>query len=668
MTKFRLILACAASSLCLSLGATSALASADMSYEPYIKALEGGFNNDVLGMLVPSNDTRDNLVFLMADRQKQTLTAPAMAESGDDEESGYVYGDGTVCVSNASGNTLFQAAVVDDASVPADEKKLLQAARETLKCEGDPDPNAAPAAAVMVQSANGKAFADYLAAVDRFYHISHTDAAGFAALAQSSQPWVRETARYMQARIALLQAQANAFDEYGTVERSHVDKLQVQGTRDALNAYVKDYPQGAYVESAKGLLRRADWVEGDTDVLAATYSQLVTAKAVSAETIALANEIDVKLPLESYTSASADPILLAVQDLRLMRPQFDNDDKPLPGVKAAVLEAQRARFAGQEALFDYLLAARAWFADKDAAAVLKLLPDAAPSGPVDYLAFSRQMLRAAALDANGDAKARDLYIALLPSATSLYQRQTLELALAKYDERHKNIATIFDAGTPIQDPDIRMKLLDYVAGPIILKMQATSASATPAERDTALFRLYVRDLTQGRFKGFLDDIKLLPPKPEPNADGEPEDTFAAFRWEGGNEDGYACPDIVAVAGKLAANPKDIQGRLCLGDFLRSQYVVPIDPAEKDDLGGTGTLFAGDVLARHDFYLDIMHDKKAGRDERAYALYRAMHCYQPVGNNDCGGKDVDLAQRKKWFKELKASYGNTVWAKNSDVYW
>ncbi|MFO1034970.1 MAG: hypothetical protein U1E15_13185 [Hyphomicrobiales bacterium] len=635
---------------------------------PYLASLASAFNCDVLGVLAPDNDTRDNLIMLAADRQKQDLPQWPVRKA-DENEEGYYWGEGSVCVSDASGAAAFAAAVDADAGIPAAEKATLKALRNAVKCSDGSAQADAAAQLASVQSANGKAFAAYLTAVTDFYLKSHTDAAGFAALSNATNPWVKEAAHYMQARITLLQSQALAFDDYGSLDRSKIDQGQVVKAREALTAYLTDYPAGAYAASAKGLLRRADWVSGDPATLAATYSKIVTGGPVTLATMDIANEIDLKLPLESYTNAAADPLLLAVQDLRLMRSELDENDNAIVKFKAEDLEAQRPRFAGQEALFTYLLAARAWYADKNGAEVLRLLGVAAPSGKQSYLDLSTQMLRAAALDASGDASARDLYLQLLPLATQAYQRPTVEMALAKFDERHKNISAVFDENSQITDPDIRMKLLDYVAGPIILKMQATSDKASQAERETAIYRLFVRDMTQGRFKGFLEDIKLLPPKPAPNADGDVEDKFAAFRWEGGSDDGYACPDVVQIAKALAANPKDVKGRLCLGDFFRTQDVVPIEPAEKDALGGTGSIFGGAELARHDFYTSIMHDKQASRSDRAYALFRAIHCYQPVGNNACGGGDgVELSQRKAWFNELRAKYGDTSWGRSARVYW
>ena len=658
--RSRLTRAAAISALVLWTAAAPVHASSEGGCYPAFPSLTSKFMcRYVSAALIPENDTRDSLIFLMADRQRQPFTSWPQGPDGDG--SGGYFGYGTVCVSDGQGGTDFQAAIKADMTLPEAERTLLSQSRMALSCEGK-----TPALPVSVQSEAGKAFADYLAATDNFYHGSHTDSSRFDALISSSQPWVKEASRYMQARIALLAAQALAFDDWGSMDRSRMDLTTVVRARDGLNAYLRDYPSGTYAASANGLLRRADWFAGDAKTMAGTYSRVVATSGIDLATINLANEIDQKLPVESYTDTASDPILLAVQLLRQMRETSTGNDSKAYVMTAGELEVHRGRFAGQESLFDYLMALRAFLVDKDADTVLRLIPEAAPTAAMGYLSFSRQMLRAQALDAKGDAAARGLYLALLPHAQNVYQRGSVEMAIAKYEERHKNMSFLFEEGTPLTNTDIRIRLLDQVAGPIILKMQATSATAPKTERDAALYRLLVRDLTHGRFKGFLADVKLIPENPEAAAVSEDQRDFSVFRWAGGTEDSYTCPGIIALAETLAAKPNDVQGRLCLGEFFRVNYIMPIDPVDKDDLGGTGTLFVGKLQHREDFYRDIIKDPKARRTDRAYALYRAIYCYQ--GTNTCGRDDVDEAGRKAWFKELKSKYGDTVWGKDIQYYW
>lgn len=660
MTGFRFILAF---TLGLLLGVIPGVASTDQSCAPEIRALASGFNCNVAGTLVPENDTRDNLVFLLADRRQQKLTVLPQLFSPDSGED-YASGEGTICVSDASGSAAFQAAVNADSTIPAAEKIQLVAARQALKCGAQP-PAALPA--VVAQSASGKAFNDYLKSVAAFYPGNNTDA-GFIALGTSTQPWVREAAVYMQARVKLLAAQQFAVGEYGDFDPAKADRAMAADARGGLQAYLRDYPNGVYANSAKGLLRRAAWFLNEPEALSIVYSDALAESAVDAAGIAMANEIDLKLPLASYTDPKADLLFLVVQDLRAMRPDFDDEGKPVSGMSASFLEAQRARFTGQERLLDYLLALRAFRVDKDAKTVVALLNDPTPTTELDYLGFSRHMLRAAALATTGDKSVRNLYVSLFPHAKQLYQRTTLELELAKLDERAKNVSAVFAGGSLVTDPDIRIKLLNHVAGPIILKQQATSANVPTEEREVAIYRLLKRDLQHGRFKGFVEDIRLLPPKPAPDTNGYVNDNFEPFRWQGGADDGYTCPAIVEIAARMAANPRNVSARLCLGDYFRVNDVWEPEAPSIDELGGTGTIFAGEPIARQEYYRDIMKSPKAARKDRAYALYRAVNCYAPIGNNACGGKEVAKSQRKAWYNELKSKYAETDWAQKLQYYW
>lgn len=691
LIRFALIL------LFASTASLAAQASGDVGCNPSMKVFHSDLTGcDSMGFLAPGNDTRVNLIYLMADAHQQklkkigktdrgyfppndltpvdwaglvdALTPPAPTPA--DGSAQQTTGEGSVCVSDEKGKTQFIAAVMADIGIAPDMKNKLIDARKALHCQsqGDGAPNDL-LTNVPGEDPAAKDFLAYLKAITQFYKQNHTDASAFSALTNSTQPWVKEAAAYMQARVLLLNAQANAFDEYGTLQQTKIDQAAVGKAQDALNTYLKDYPHGAYSASATGLLRRAYWLGTDKFKQLETYGKLLADKEVDEASLEIVNEMDLKLPLEAYADTAISPMLLAVQDFRRLRVHNDEKGKLAIDLKSDELEAQRPRFASQPELFEYLAAARAWFVDKDAKAVLKLLAEKPVATDMSYLEFSRQLLRAAALDETGDDKVRNTYVAMFPAATSAYQRGTLELALAMFDERHKKVGPDFEAGSLIQDSSLRKQLLEYVAGPIILRQQAASATAPKDEREAALFRLLSRDLVQGHFKGFLEDFALLPEKPvAPTGTQEtPQDSFDGFRWEGSKE-GYICPNISGIAKSLDSNPKDIHARMCLGDFFRINGIADATVSDKEILGGTGTLFSGAPIFRGDIYRDVMKDKSAPHEDKAYALFRAVHCYEPAHSNDCGGKDVPLSVRKGWYDELKQNYGDTKWADALQYYW
>jgi hypothetical protein len=97
--------------------------------------------------------------------------------------------------------------------------------------------------------------------------------------------------------------------------------------------------------------------------------------------------------------------------------------------------------------------------------------------------------------------------------------------------------------------------------------------------------------------------------------------------------------------------------------------MPLDETRHADLlGGTAPGFAGEVFSRQTGYQSVINHPKAAHEDKAYALFRAINCYAPSGNNGCGGKEVAPAVRKAWFKQLKSGFADTRWGKSLQYYW
>ena len=78
--------------------------------------------------------------------------------------------------------------------------------------------------------------------------------------------------------------------------------------------------------------------------------------------------------------------------------------------------------------------------------------------------------------------------------------------------------------------------------------------------------------------------------------------------------------------------------------------------------------AGTPYARLEVYKAIISDPRAGADDKALALNRAVRCYAPGGNNSCSGTEVELAQRRAWYFRLKREYPQSRWARDLKYYW
>ena len=688
--------------------AGTAHASSDSTCYPDWKIKQTNYNGcSSTALLSPGNDTRVNLLMLLHDRHGAVGPAskyvydiperrgeaepfdwasfadtlgPSPKGGEDDAASGFAFG--TRCMSNMVASAAFVDAIAKAKGLSADERATLTAVRIGLKPECS-DAKAAGVtrdAVALVKSKAGRGFADYLVGAAYFYDGEFSMArTAFAGAGKVDSPWLAEARAYMLGRASLNEAMESAFDEYGGLSKEQSKPGLIDNAYQDFQAYLKIYPAGRYAASARGLLRRVYWLGQDKQRLADEYAAVFRQPAAKGHSFPdLVQEIDIKLLGDLKLGDASDPLLLAVLNLRAMRHPDDPKmaDYGTPPITRAELDAQSSKFAGNDALFGYLQAVHSFYVANKPSDVLRLIP-AGGTGS-SYLGFSRQLLRAMALDAVSDAGARPALIALISSAKKPHQRGSAELALALHDERAKAADNVFAANSVIQDADVREILLRYHAGPSLLRKQAAKA-ASEREQQVAIFTLLYKDVTRGAYAEFLRDYASIPAsaKPRPTDDYQsPRYTdLALFRWTGGGE--FVCPSLKTVAATLSAKPKDAQALLCLGEFIRTQNLDPDyygitqsldDQPEADELGGSPSLFPGKRFSRLGAYKMVMADAAASPANRAYALYRAVNCYAPSGNNSCDATEATKAQRKAWFDQLNGQYPTSPWAKKLRYYW
>ena len=646
-----------------------------------------------LPFLSPDNDTRTNLALLLADEQAFSLPGGALplpfrvdelispavgdtAPAGPDPLLALAASLGIEaatteaaitragswsegrCISNnpVSAEAFLQALVQTPALTASDRSQLASQRLAMLGQCGQ----AQDAAESMPQgesktaplSAAAKGFADYLTASQHFYQGEFAQAdALFAALAEQDQPWLKETADYMKIRVALNQSQQSAFDDWGSLDRSQIDQAQLQRCEQLITDYRTRYPQGRYLDSATGLLRRLAWFKGDNELLASHYLQASQQQSEPD----LVNEIDLKLLMQpGFTGSATMPMLTLVQDLRRLR-IHDSWDEWQP-LLAAEIGKQAPQFARHAPWLAYLEQSSRYYLAKDYAAVVAAAP-ALANGPLNNLAFSQQVLKGMALAAQQQwAKAEQQWRALLANQPTPLQDQLLQLALAMTLERAGQLEQVFAKESPIKSDHYRIPLLEYVAPAPLLRRMARDETASEPLRQRASYTLSYKQLTHGDYQGFLQDVAGAPPA-------------APFNWQGSQ--GYQCPALTEVVATLAKAPGTPRALNCLGEFFLAQG-LDWDPLlhrpGADTLAGSQDLFAGKQRSRLDWYQQVIANPKAGKDDKAYALYRAINCYAPSGSNGCGSQDLPVSQRKAWFNTLKQQHGASQWAKQLKYYW
>ncbi len=670
-------------------------------------------NRIVIG---PGNDTRVNLMLLLRDRAG--LDGQGLADPGS--TWGYDYGEtffdwgglpiafypslasdanrepaefaGTRCQSVRTGGAQFLAAVDRNRRIGKADRDALAAGREALVglCRSGSrfeDYEVRPTAEDLglpgrLASPEAAEFGTYLAGAAAFY-IGDWDAARtrFAELRGAKDPWVRETALYMVARSELGAANAVALDEWGFFDPDKADRPAAQRAGRAFAAYLEAYPAGRYTASAAGLVRRAEWLEGAIGTQGAAYARAVAAvNPAEPATADLLDEIDNKFLFDAGAGQAIEgPWLLAMHDLLRMRqssepPGIEEYDRHgLPLLTAEELARQEGAFAGQPQLYAFLKANHAFYVERDYRAVLRLLPDDARKPAYTPLQFSGQVLRGMALAELGDRNEAGFWQELIGGAKGLYQRSTVELGLALNWERSGQLANVFAAGSPIGNARIRAILLEHSAGPEILRGVVADAGRPREERDLAAYVLLYKELSRASYAAAARDLAQVrsdAPLESYSDETQQAQTPLGLFVRGGFSDGYACPVLRDTVARLAGNPRDVKGRLCLGDFLR---LNGFDDSYLDfapDKGELGSFLAypGARIPRSRFYAEIIAEPGVAREDRAYALYRAVYCYAPSRYNTCGGEDVPEAQRQAWFRRLKGEFADTRWGREIEYYW
>ena len=708
---------------CAGLWASTAMASTDSGCRQRWAINQGEYPGcNGTAMLSPANDSRTNLLMLLHDRhgavgpteldvrdrgwnprrgdarpfdyygfaralsdygrRPADLAAEASREASHDDESG------TRCNSNTGGTAAFIAALSATRSLRAEDAALLAAARQNLQPRCAAQERAAASIAAMltgVRSAKGRAYATYLNGAAAFYDGDWIAArAAFTATSSADVPWVAEAARYMLGRVEINRASEGATGQYGDFDRNAADAGAVAAALRELNAYLQAYPQGRYAVSARGLLRKGNWLAGRRDALLSLYLWQFEQRDPAQRTGSLADlvqEMDGKLLPDLDIASVTDPTLLAVLDLKSMRIADDPDEQRFVGplISRATLDGQRHHFAGHEALHAYVLAVHALYVADDPAAALRLIPVTGDPAANGYLGYSRRMLRALAMNELGTAGGRAALVAMVRADGKPFQRGTAELALAMHDERSNGLERVFASDSAIRDPEIREILLRYGAGPALLRQQAHNRAIPQRERTTAQFALLYKQLTRGAYADFVSDLgRLSPLTPAANDESTGQTDLAhvdIFAWAGSQD--FACPALVAIAQQLAQNPNQARSRMCLGEFIRLNNLDPsywgattaLDVApDPDELGGAPTRFPGTRFSRLAAYRSIIADARTTDEDRAYALFRAVNCFAPSTFNGCDATEVPLTQRRAWFNLLKTRYPRSRWAMELRYYW
>jgi len=580
-------------------------------------------------------------------------------------------------VSNNAGSlSQFFAALLADDSLTAEQRHALAQARLGLYAGASDEQISASLATLPADSA-ALLYKTYLTGAARFYAGDYEGAdRAFAPLIDSDRPWLAETAHYMLMRTALNKSSQNSMGEYGDFTIDRIDRPAAEQAQKAAQAYLQRWPEGRYADSTRGMLRRINWYLQAWPQLAGLYEkqfqQAADAGALRGLVIEYDNvygmQFNGRAVRESFPDA---PLISYIELLRALR--LNSDEKPT--LTQDDLNASKPAFEqrGKLALWRNLQL-NLWQATDNNAAILQAVKPAEQLPPHDILAFSEQVLYGEALMAQKQwPAARDFWLKLLKLSQDAEQQQYVQAKLAATLVFSGDTEAIFAADSAITNLRFRSRVLKTVVSPERLRQQA-SQGPNNEERTIALHTLLVRDLTENRFSDWLKDRKLASAITHPVLGKAFDDVnLSAFDWNGdAAETGYVCRSLNETVHVLSQNANDAHALNCLGEFFRTSN-THVD-LWKDSAGNDVLETAIHRKApygqfdRQAYYQQVIASPKAEPEDKSYALYRAIMCYAPSGMNECGGADVDKAQRKSWFSQLKTQYPGSPWAQKLKYYW
>ncbi len=420
----------------ISIQAQSIYAGAENICEPNLHLDDRDLNGcSNLPVLYPSNDSQTNTALLLSDLGLAEIEPMPIDQNLWDATFGSVPFDAanvslatknkiqnqrnelTVkdeiifderCYSFNSGNYAFINQVKTHKLIPANEKLVLINERKKMnQCDNkialiSIDPN---------WSTTTRQYASYLNASILFYNANYSSSTKiFTVLTSVEDAWLKETAQYMLIRTTLNSAYATGVDQYGDVYLDNINQNLLKQFLGHITNYLNAYPNGRYVASARGFLRRGFWLSKRQDLLVneiVWQIQNPKSKFYNLDMGQLPAEIDRRI----FSSNSfelknlKDPFFLTIYNLMNMRDYKTEHYQPITWSQ---LNAQKDFFKTQSELFNYLRAIHLFFIQNKPQDALNYLPKSNIKN-TNYLQLSQTFLKGQILEKLGQNQTAEEY-------------------------------------------------------------------------------------------------------------------------------------------------------------------------------------------------------------------------------------------------------------------
>lgn len=580
------------------------------------------------------------------------------------------------CGTLNSGAERFQRRIQALRNLTKLEKKTLLKMREQIKNCGDT--TLSPLEIPTTWSKVAQDYVTYLNASIGFYQGGFDQAIkDYQSLNNSSDPWLKETSQYMLIRSYLNASFEKAKNEYGDVDLQNIDYPSLTLFFKNITQYFKVYPQGEYAVTSRGLMRRGYWLLNRQDLLIRELMwqiQHPNSKFYNLEIDNVAAEIDRRIFQNQHFDPKLlqDPFLLTIYDLMRMR-QMPQGERPITWSQ---LNDQKDYFQNEPELFRYLRALHLFFVQNKPKDALQYLPLNDPQTANSALQLSQIVLKGRILEKLQQPHIDQYWLSYLEHANNAHQRGLFEVALLKYFNHPLHFDKFLGSDSVIRQPFLQKHFIEKVADETALTQMLASAKKTQDQHYLITYTLLNNALIHQNYALFNQAYQTWLPKNAALFQGEQyqeqasfyesQPPFAQFIWKGekiGSR--LRCGTLIEITRKLAQQPNDLAMKICLGEYMRSVQALDLQSRIKDP--ERSRTFKGTIFARGNVYKEIIEKDQPG-ELHAYALFRAVRCYAPTGNNDCGDENVPLSVRKQWFSQLKKQYPESEWAKSLQYYW
>jgi hypothetical protein len=500
-----------------------------------------------------------------------------------------------------------------------------------------------------------RSFVIYLKGILHFYTDDfETAEQDFEMLSKRGTHGISKLALYLKGRSLLKQAQ-KGWDGYSPLSDSNFPTLS--RAKQAFDDYIQADPQGRFVSSARGLIRRVAYLKGETNLyetlLWKEFDRSIKNKQ-QLEPIGM--EIDTHVKYTGNVIPFDRPLFAALGALKENRE--DPEKNTLPKNSIELLEKNKNQYRPYFGLYEFtrvnLLFGLGFY---EQAAQLK---SPIVSNKSDVLLISHQIVNAKAYEKlkkfSESSKIWQGILKALPKDNSdtllRFRSAWIRSLINDHNEEEIGKTTSEIQDITLITPAIRYFFPDLTLEKIIARDQYTKETQTIAEETLLLRYLFSKNYTE-----FLKQLN--------SSQKENRNKFNP---------------VVTAVNQLIKDPNDAKGLMNVGYFLQTLEITPFDflPSNDRFFSEMNAKYTRKEIESWDspfrYYLKSINQfKPTDKSEvEAKSLSFMILCFNP-SNIHCIWNEKDkesttITQRKKWFLTLKSKYPDSTWSKKLKYYY